>query len=343
MDTFQHTFRLILIFLGLAVLFVIYLLETQRRRKNKEDRERQQEPSLADADDSDAMPDDVPNMPNIDAFRSQPSALHPTSYQADGSPIGAGLLGREAVADPIHQPAVERSPVADPGAATSPPDAWVNPFDDPLSPPPASNSTATPATVQNDAPTNPAFGAIEPAPTGTEPPSTAAPAAPPPPEPAIDEADEVPEPPPGMAELVVALQLSAPPGARFSGRELQEALRHCNMQYGAMQIYHRYSPRHRSLFYMANAVEPGSFDLTSMANTSTPGVVFFLRLPTVLAGRDAFDLMLDTAQRIAERIGGELQDQQRNPLGRHELILLRERIAEYEYKVKRRRRELAAG
>ena len=160
--------------------------------------------------------------------------------------------------------------------------------------------------------------------------------------PVIEEADEVPEPPDGFSDLIIALQVNAPEGGSFSGRELQDAQRHCDLEYGEMKIYHCYTPRRRSLFFVANAMEPGSFDLTEMATLTTPGVVFFLRLPTVLDGIEAFDRMLGIARRVAERLGGELRDQQRHELGKHELTGIRERIAAYEYKLKAHERQMAA-
>jgi FtsZ-interacting cell division protein ZipA len=351
----MDTFRLTLIFLGLAVLFIIYLLETQRRRKLKQgQRDRQREPSLDGGGHAEDTPgdmlDDVPDMPanlNIDDFRAHPSALNgggpgasaAATHDEDmvaGTPIGAGILGRETLGAPRYSPP---DPVAGNSPQQPPPFAV-----------PTAGSATSPATagaksnpIPADAPT-PAIAVPTPrSGTPTAPaPTTPVDAMPATPAAASDfqEADEVPDPPEGMPELIIALQLSAPDEGTFNGRELQEALRHCNMEYGPMQIYHYYTPRRRTLFYLANAQEPGSFDLTSMTSLSTTGVLFFLRLPTVIAGREAFDIMLETAREVCDRVNGILRDQQGASLGKHELILIRERIAEYEYKAKQRRREL---
>lgn len=365
----MDTFRLTLIFLGLAVLFIIYLLETQRRRKLKQSqRDRQREPSLdgngtEHSDNADDMPDDVPDMPanlNVDNFRAQPSAAHggeglgrdsgrdgpgDSEDMIAGTPIGAGILGRETLGSPRYS---APAPAADSSLGDPLPEAEPFPAI-PATPRPPSAAPAMAAPSPNPAPNPvPANTAIPTSPVST--PNTGAPPTPPDlpqtPEfaetavPQPEEADKVPEPPEGMPELIIALKLSAPDDGNFNGRELQEALRHCDMEYGPMQIYHYYTPRRRTLFYLANALEPGSFDLTSMASLNTPQVLFFLRLPTVLSGREAFDIMLKTARAVCDRLNGILRNQQGATLGKHELIMIREQIAEYEYKLKQHRREM---
>jgi hypothetical protein len=59
----MDTFRLTLIFLGLAVLFVIYLLEAARRRKQRaKRRQREQQPSLDGGPFPDDLGDDPPTL-----------------------------------------------------------------------------------------------------------------------------------------------------------------------------------------------------------------------------------------------------------------------------------------
>jgi len=336
----MDTFRLTLIFLGLAVLFVIYLLEAARRRKQRaKRRQREQQPSLDGGPFPDDLGDDTPNLGL--RMPRQDNDDQPSDQFAAGPPIGAGLVG--GMPSPAGQPPA--STVPEPDADMSA--AWQQA---PASATPPAATTATPQGAAVFTATDPA---VDPAidssaaatnplrPPEAEPEASSQPteAAPPP---GLDEADEVPEPPEGFSDLIIALQISAPENGRFGGRAIQDALRHCGIEYGEMKIYHYYTPRRRSLFYIANAMEPGSFDLTDMATLATPGVVFFLRLPTVLKGLEAFDLMLDIARRVAEHLGGDLQDQQGTALGKHELTGIRERIAAYEYKLKAHQRQMAA-
>lgn len=337
----MDTFRLTLIFVGLAVLFIIYLLETARRRKLREKRNNHdQAPSLDGGPFPDGLGDDQPNL----GLRSQHPALQDTDLPP-APPIGAGVLqGGPAATPAARRPDSIPAPDADMSAA------WQQPETRSAVPDPA-------ATADTAASGNPFLKpeALEPVPSAADSADTidTSPAAEPAtapapaqeqaqtPHPAADESDEVPDPPEGFSDLIIALQVSAPAGSTFSGRDIQSALRRCELEYGEMQIYHYYTPRRRSLFFLANSVEPGSFDLTTITSISTPGVLFFLRLPTVLAGRAAFEIMLDVANRVAEDLGGKLQDQQGNALGKHELTGIRERIAAYEYKLKAHERQMA--
>ncbi len=298
----MDTFRLTLIFLGLAILFFIYILEMQRRRKLKQrrhaddDAHEQGDGSMEGFDDE-PFDDPLDGDPTADlrATREPLDDIPPTPPTPRAAPIGAGILGNQA----------------------SPPAAAVS-------------AAAVPGAV----PSEPGPSATRPVPQAPAPKVAVA---------EMAETDTIPEPPEGIADLIIALQVAAPAGQEFSGRALQDAFRHCDLEHGDMYIYHRYTPRRRTLFYVANSQEPGSFDLTRMTALTTPSVVFFLRLPTVLPGRDAFDRMHAAAIELAGVLGGEVQDQQRQPLTRHQLTLIRERIAAYEHKIKARRRELDAG
>ena len=335
----MDTFRLTLIFVGLAVLFIIYLLEAARRRKQRERRNNHdQPPSLDGGPFPDGLSDDQPHL----GLRSQHPALQGDDLP-QAPPIGAGVLqgnrygiAPPPVANPAPQPQTNAVPAPDEDMSA----AWQ-----------ASDTSATSVPTPEPAPTampigNPFLPTEDPPPDpGATTTSAAAPEPTPapekPPHPAAGEADEIPEPPEGVSDLIIALQVSAPSGGSFSGRDIQSALRRCELEYGEMKIYHYYTPRRRSLFYLANSVEPGSFDLTTMASINTPGVLFFLRLPTVLPGREAFEIMLEVADRVAGHLGGELQDQQGHALGKHELTGIRERIAAYEYKLKAHQRQMA--
>ena len=54
--------------------------------------------------------------------------------------------------------------------------------------------------------------------------------------------------------------------------------------------------------------EPGSFDLEKIDSINTRGLSLILSLPTPIDGQVVFELMLNTAQRLAEQLGGEIRD-----------------------------------
>jgi cell division protein ZipA len=82
------------------------------------------------------------------------------------------------------------------------------------------------------------------------------------------------------------------------------------LRYGDMDIFHHFGAgdlrTELPLFSVANMMEPGHFDLHDIETFATAGLAMFLRLPSSLDGAVAFELFLNTAQRLAEALSGDL-------------------------------------
>lgn len=120
---------------------------------------------------------------------------------------------------------------------------------------------------------------------------------------------------------------------RLPGNTLMQAALDCGMRWGDYRIFHRYeSSAHDALamFSMASAVEPGTFDIDTMETQSFVGVSFFLMLPGPGNGRQALDMMIEAARRVARDTGGELHDQQHSVLTPQTVEHLRQRVMEFE-------------
>jgi cell division protein ZipA len=118
----------------------------------------------------------------------------------------------------------------------------------------------------------------------------------------------------------------------FNGEDLLRCVLSYGLRYGDMAIFHRHEQptgQGRVLFSMAKAVEPGTFDLQAMTGEEVPGVSFFLGLPGV-SSILAYDIMVDTAKRLATELQGEILDQQQQPLTRQLVEHYRERVQEFE-------------
>jgi len=126
-------------------------------------------------------------------------------------------------------------------------------------------------------------------------------------------ADKAPEP-----EKILTLLLTALAGESYRGVAVRDAAEAVGLRYGDMGVFHHYGlagiPPQQSLFCLANMLEPGNFDLENMHAHETAGLVMFMRLPAPADGSVAFELMLNTAQRLQERLGGELRDGEHRPL-----------------------------
>jgi len=138
---------------------------------------------------------------------------------------------------------------------------------------------------------------------------------------------------PAEIEEVIVINILAPDGKPFAGMELLQLILNCGMRYGEMDIFHRHEDgfdRGRVQFSMANAIEPGTFDLDTMGETESPGVSFFMGLPGPKNSMKAFDFMLETAQTLVRNLGGELRDERRSPMSEQTIAHCRQRIRDFE-------------
>ena len=69
-----------------------------------------------------------------------------------------------------------------------------------------------------------------------------------------------------------------------------------------------------------------------METLATKGLMFFLTLPGPQEMTRAFDLMLNTAQTVAENLGGDVFDETRSVLTKQHVERLRQSIREFEAK-----------
>lgn len=120
-------------------------------------------------------------------------------------------------------------------------------------------------------------------------------------------------------EKILILHVVAPQEKPFLGVQIQTAFQEVGLEHGAMSIYHRmHTPNHQPeiLFSVANMIQPGTFDPEQMNEFKTPGVSFFLRLPGPDEPVQAFERMLDCAERLAQRLGGQVLDASRSAMTR---------------------------
>lgn len=132
---------------------------------------------------------------------------------------------------------------------------------------------------------------------------------------------------------VISLYIRAHEGRQFGGPELVRAFNAAGMRHGEMSIFHHFGAGDLSseaaLFSAANMFEPGTFDLEKIEAMRTTGIVLFMQLPTELDDAVAFELMLNSAQRMAELSGGVLYATPREPLDAESIAALRRRISRF--------------
>lgn len=124
----------------------------------------------------------------------------------------------------------------------------------------------------------------------------------------------------------------------FSGQRLLECLFERNMSHGEMSIFHLLNDQGFSIFSLANAVEPGIFDLANMDNLATPGVSMFLRVHELSEPVAAFDEMIAVAGYLAEELGGSVKDETRSVMTSQTFEYSRSEIVKYQHQYQNKNR-----
>ncbi|MEE4380735.1 MAG: cell division protein ZipA, partial [Pseudomonadales bacterium] len=136
---------------------------------------------------------------------------------------------------------------------------------------------------------------------------------------------------PAAPEEVLVIHVLRRDGARMAGTELLDVVTAQGLQFGDMNIFHRYGSggRGRIEFSMASAVEPGTFDLGALEEFETPGVVFFMQLPGPEQPLDAFEHMARAARAVARTFDADLKDEQHSVMTAQTLEHCRQRIRDF--------------
>jgi cell division protein ZipA len=155
--------------------------------------------------------------------------------------------------------------------------------------------------------------------------------------------DELNEPPDSTAvapnvpaveqmEKVVTLRF-VPVGGEIASDRVILALRRAGLKHGKYGIFHMHSDELGSepMFSVASLTEPGSFDLSKLAESTIPGMSFFMLLPGTGNAVDRFDAMVATAKSLARELDGELRDEKGSSWSIQRERYVREEVIEYEH------------
>lgn len=131
---------------------------------------------------------------------------------------------------------------------------------------------------------------------------------------------------------VVVLHLMAKSGELFDGEQLLEALLSQGLRYGSMKIFHRHEGEGGTgnvIYSVANSVNPGTFDLNSMSDMTTPGISLFFAMEDVKDPSATLRLFFTSAKEIADVLNGELKDESRSAFTRQTEDHYRQRVADF--------------
>lgn len=129
-------------------------------------------------------------------------------------------------------------------------------------------------------------------------------------------------------ERIVVLYVVAPHGERLVGAHLSEAFARHGLEHGELDIFHARDDEGRTIYSVANGVEPGTFDPATIDTLSTPGVALFLRVPGPVSAETAFDRMVSDARALGDELDAQVLDGRHSTLTRQTEQHLRDELRE---------------
>jgi len=120
----------------------------------------------------------------------------------------------------------------------------------------------------------------------------------------------------------------------ISGQMILDLTTELDMKLADFNIFHRLDPiTGKSIFSMANIVEPGSFDMDAMQDFRTPGLTLFAQLPAPVDSMTVFTELMSAAKRIGYIVGAEMQDSSHCTLTSQSIEHQRNSVIDYHQKL----------
>jgi cell division protein ZipA len=138
--------------------------------------------------------------------------------------------------------------------------------------------------------------------------------------------------------MTVVLTVMAAPHRPFRGPQIQAVAEELQFRLGAGGLFERFpdgeADADAPVFSLAHLREPGSFDLQTLHELKTPGLLLFMNLPGPLEGTQALNLLVLTADQWAQKLAGVICDGRRNRMSNQALMHLRDEVSDLEQRLR---------
>lgn len=134
-------------------------------------------------------------------------------------------------------------------------------------------------------------------------------------------------------DRVIALRLAPKTGDEIPTEGAVLAMRALGLQHGRYGIFHHMTADGETRYSIASLTEPGSFDLTKLADSTIAGLSVFMVLPGPGDPVERFDAMIAAARDLAQRLGADLLDERGSSWSIQRERYIREEIIEYRYQL----------
>lgn len=151
---------------------------------------------------------------------------------------------------------------------------------------------------------------------------------------------------PGIEEIkeekLVVLHVVARPPQKLKGKGIVNLAKELDLEYDDLRIFHKNVERFsgkQALYSVLNMVKPGIFNLDAMDEFETPGISFVMHLPGPEEGLKAFNIMLEAAKKMGDRLNGDLLDESRSRLSPQTIAHLQEEVQLFSLQNSRRAKD----
>lgn len=134
-----------------------------------------------------------------------------------------------------------------------------------------------------------------------------------------------------MQPEIISLLIKPADNEEFLGTDILTTLESASFQFGDMDIFHymiELKTGYVTIFSLADMYEPGYFNLANMETYKGKGLALFMRLPTPIDDLLAFEMMKESASRLATTLNGDIYTAEHQIISEAILTAMRITISE---------------